>query len=124
MPNHRLALPLIACIALAVPARGGETSFDGTYAGERVLTKGDPTSCVAKDTVSIVIHGDELRFKNSRVKDYTISFSPRADGSFDVLSADISGIVVTIHGHVGAGVLDADVVSAYCTNHWQLEKQR
>ena len=78
---------------------------------------------MAKDTVSIVIHGDELRFKNSRVKDYTISFSPRADGSFDVLSADISGIVVTIHGHVGAGVLDADVVSAYCTNHWHLEKQ-
>ena len=123
MHSHRLALPLIACIALAVPARGAETSLDGTYTGERVLTKGDPASCVAKDTVSIVIHGDELRFTNSRVKDYTISFSPRADGSFDSLSADISGLVVTIRGHVGGGVLDADVVSTYCSNHWHLEKQ-
>jgi hypothetical protein len=79
---------------------------------------------VAKDTVSIVIHGDALRFTNSRVKDHTISFSPQADGSFDVLSADISGVVVTIRGQVGAGVLDADVVSAYCTNHWHLEKPR
>jgi hypothetical protein len=103
MPDHRRALPLIACMALAVPALGAETSFDGTYAGERVLTKGDPASCVAKDTVSIVIHGDELTFTNSRVKNYTISLSPRADGSFDDLSTDISGVVVAIRGRVGGG---------------------
>ena len=80
MSDHRLALSLIAGIALAAPARGAEISFDGTYAGERVLTTGDPAACVSKEAVSIVIHGDELRFTNNKVTDRVIGFSPQADG--------------------------------------------
>jgi len=60
MPSHRHALRLIACAVVAVPAFGVGNSFDGTYTGERVLTKGDPAACVAKDTVSIVIQGHKL----------------------------------------------------------------
>jgi hypothetical protein len=123
MPNRRHALPLTACIALAVPALGAENSFDGTYTGERVLTAGDPAACVAKDAASATIQGDKLTFTNSAVKDYTIGFSPRADGAFVQLSANISGVVVDIRGQIGAGVLDADVTSASCAHHWNLEKQ-
>lgn len=121
MRSHRHALPLIACVVVAVPAFGAGNLFDGTYTGERVLTKGDPAACGAKNTVSIVIHGDALTYINGRVKDYTLSFSPRADGSFGQLS-DIGGNAVVIHGHVGAGVLDADVITAHCTHHWHAEK--
>ena len=123
MPSHRRALPLIACVVVAVPAFGAGNSFDGTYAGERVLTNGDPAACVAKDTVSIVIQGDKLTFTNSKVNGDTISFSPRADGSFSQISADVGGIVVDIRGHVGADVLDSDVTSSHCTHHWHVEKQ-
>jgi hypothetical protein len=114
-----------ACVALAlaVPAFGAENSFDGTYTGERVLTAGDPAACVAKDAASSTIKGDELTFTHSAVKDYTIRFSPRADGAFVQLSTDINGEVVDIRGHIGAGVLDADVTSASCAHHWHLEKQ-
>jgi hypothetical protein len=81
MPNRRRALPLTAaCITLAVPAFGAENLFDGTYTGERVLTVGDPNTCVAKDAASATIQGDKLTFTHSAIKDYTISFSPRADG--------------------------------------------
>jgi hypothetical protein len=62
MPDRRHALPLTACIALAVPAFGAENSFDGTYTGERVLTVGDPATCVAKDAASATIQGDQLTF--------------------------------------------------------------
>ena len=118
MPSRCHLLPLIVCVVVVAPAFGAGNSFDGTYTGERVLTKGDPDACVAKDAVSLVIQGDELTFTNSRVKDYTISFLPRADGSFGELSANISGAVVLIRGHVGAGVLDSDVISTDCTHHW------
>ena len=80
MPNRRRALPLTAACILAVPAFGAENAFDGTYTGERVLTVGDPAACVAKDAASATIQGDQLTFTHSAVKDYTISFSPRADG--------------------------------------------
>ena len=123
MPRSRHALPLIACMALATPAFGAENSYDGTYTGERVLTKGDPAACMAKDPVTIVIHGNQLTFTNSRAKDYTMSFTPEADGTFEQLSANIGGDVVSIKGHVGAGVLDSDVSSEHCTHHWHLEKQ-
>jgi hypothetical protein len=117
LPNHWHALPLTACVAFVMPAFGAENLFDGTYTGERVLTAGDPAACVAKDAASATIQGDELTFSHSAVTDYTISFSPRADGAFVQLSANISGIVVDIRGHIGAGVLDADVTSASCAHH-------
>jgi hypothetical protein len=123
MLSRRHALPFIACLALAVPAFGAETSYDGTYTGERVLTKGDPAVCTAKDPVSVVVHGEMLTFTNSKAKDYTMTFAPRADGSFGQLSANISGLVVHITGQFGAGVLDSDVTSANCKHHWHLEKQ-
>ena len=109
-------------MALATPAFGAENSYDGTYTGERVLTKGDPAACMAKDPVSVVIHGNQFTFTNSRAKDYTMSFTPQADGSFEQLSA-AGDAVVSIKGHIGAGVLDSDVSTAQCTHHWHLEKQ-
>lgn len=82
---------------------------------------GDPAACVAKDAASATM-GDKLTFTHSAEKGYTISFSPRADGAFVQLSANISGVVVAIRGHIGGGVLDADVTSASCAHHWHLEK--
>jgi hypothetical protein len=83
---------------------------------------GDPAACVAKDAASATIQGDKLTFTHSAEKGYTISFSPRADGAFVQLSANISGVVVAIRGHIGGEVLDADVTSASCAHHWHLEK--
>jgi hypothetical protein len=123
MPSRRHTLPMIACIALTVPAFAADTSFDGTYIGQRVLTKGEPGACVAKDPVSITVQGDKLTFTDSAAKGYAIGFSPQADGAFGELVADIGGKAVAIDGRVGAGVLDADVTSANCTHHWHLEKQ-
>lgn len=123
MPSLRHMLPLIACIALAASAFGAEDSFDGTYIGQRVLTKGEPGACVAKDPVSVTIQGDKLTFTNSAAKGYAMGFFPRADGAFGELAGDIGGKVVAIDGTVGAGVLDADVSSAHCTHHWHLKKQ-
>jgi hypothetical protein len=123
MPSRRHALPLVVCAVLAVPAFAVENSFDGTYTGERVLTQGQPGACVTQDAVFATIQDDQLTFTHSLAKNYTMEFSPRADGQFVQLSANFSGEVVDIRGHVGAGVLDADVTSANCTHHWHLERQ-
>ena len=123
MPTRPLVLAvfIVACFAFASP--GVAESYDGSYVGERLLTQGDPSACVAKDTVSVAIHGGALTFSDSTAKNYTISFSPHPDGSFVELSANIGGAVVDIRGRIIAGVLDGDVTSAHCTHHWHLEKR-
>jgi hypothetical protein len=55
----------------------------------------------------------------SAVKNYPINFSPRPDGSFVLLSANIGGDVVDIRGRVAAGVR---VTSAQCEHHWHLKR--
>jgi hypothetical protein len=116
-----LAVFVVACFGSASP--GVAQSFDGSYVGERSLTKGDPSACVAKDPVSVTIDGGTLTFINSSAKKYTISFSPHSDGSFVQLSANIGGAVVDIRGRIAGGMLDSDVTSAYCVYHWHLEKR-
>jgi len=47
-------LPLSAAFAIfAYGAFGASDTLDGTYAGERVLTKGYPAECTAQDPVSV-----------------------------------------------------------------------
>jgi hypothetical protein len=124
MTSRCHTLPLIALVALAAPAVSAQESNDGTYSGERVLTQGSPGSCVPKEPVSVTIRGEDLTFTNSRVKGYTIDFSPRPDGTFVQLSADVSGEVVDIRGHIANGVLEVDVTSASCSHHWHVQKEQ
>jgi hypothetical protein len=116
-----LAMFVVACFGSISP--GVAESFDGSYVGERSLTKGDPSACVDKDAVSVTIHDGTLTFTDSSAKNYTISFSPHSDGSFAEQSANIGGAVVDIRGRITGGVLDSDVTSAYCVHHWHLEKR-
>ena len=69
-----LALASASGLCLAVaggPALGAEHTFDGTYSGQRVLTKG---SCAAADDVSVIIHGETLTFTNSALKKFVVGF--------------------------------------------------
>lgn len=118
MSKCRYALSLIACMALAAPAFAD--SINGTYVGERVLTRGSPVACVPKDPVTVVIQNDTLTITNSRMKNYGLGFSPRPDGSFVQLATDMGGEVVDINGRVAGGVLDADVTGPNCSHHWHL----
>jgi hypothetical protein len=63
---------LVAGLALAA-----EHTFDGTYTGKRVLTKGlaSPT-CPAEEDVSVTVHGETLRFANGVLKGVTQLFIP------------------------------------------------
>lgn len=112
---------MVACSAFTTS--GLADPFDGSYVGERSLTRGDPSACVDKDAVSVTIHGPTLTFTDSAAKNYTISFYPHSDGSFVELSANIGGDVVDIRGRITGGVLDSDVTSAHCAHHWHLEKR-
>src|SRR5262249_37719471 len=66
----RLARRLVASaicgmigVAVAGPALSADT-YDGAYAGTRVLTKGPDQTCPAKEDVSVTVHGDTLTFTN------------------------------------------------------------
>ena len=123
MAKYRRILPAVCCIAaLSVASAASANSFDGTYTGKRILTKGAAQSCPADDAVSVIIKGNVLTFTNSNAKNYTVSFNPRPDGTFGQLSADVGGDVVLIQGHIGGNTLDADVTSAHCEHHWHLER--
>ena len=125
MSKHGRVLSVIcgfALLSFATPPAAQPVSFDGTYTGKRVLTNGDKTFCPAEDNVSVTIKDDNLTFTDSNVKNYTIEFNPRPDGSFSELSANIGGTVVAIRGRINGNALDADVIGAHCQHHWHLEK--
>ena len=123
MPVRRFVLAMFAVACFGSASTGVAESFDGSYVGERSLTKGDPSACADKGAVSVSIHGETLTATDSTAKSYTMGFSPRTDGSFVQLSSDIGGAVVDIRGRITGGVLDANVTSANCVHHWHLEKR-
>ena len=63
--------------------------------------------------------GPVLRGWEVKAQTVPINFSPRPDGSFVLLSANIGGDVVDIRGRVAAGVR---VTSAQCEHHWHLKR--
>jgi hypothetical protein len=108
-----------ALLSTAVPAVGD--SFAGTYAGKRVLTKGDNT-CPTEDNVSVTVKDGTLTFTNSALKHFAIGFDPRPDGSFGAIYQDVGGDAVTIRGRIVGNTLDADVTNGSCKHHWHLQK--
>jgi hypothetical protein len=126
MSKSHVALSVTACFVIAAPAAtGADNSYDGAYSGERRLTKGAGPSCIKEENVTAVASGATLKFTNSQLKDYVISFKPRSDGSFEMTHEDMGGDVVDIHGHVTLTAIDADVVdySSRCEHHWHLTKK-
>jgi hypothetical protein len=112
----------VICLAVAGPALSAGNTFDGTYTGKRVLTKGIDRTCPTEDDVSVIIHGESLTFSNSKLRGFIIGFEPRPDGSFSEVSTGIEGTTVQIDGHIVGDVLDADVTTTACQHHWHLTR--
>ena len=121
-----LAVPGICgvmCLVVGL-ALAAEHTFDGTYTGKRVLTKGsaNPT-CPAEEDVSVTVHGETLRFANGVLKDVTQAFYPSPDGSFGQTYTDAGGAVVHYHGRIVGDAIEADVDDPPCEYHWHLKKE-
>ena len=108
-------------LAIAGPALGN--TFDGVYTGQRLLTKGPTPPCSVREDVSVTIADGTLSFANNALQDFTISFDPHLDGSFDETYADAGGAFVDIRGRVAGDLLDADVTNTPCEHHWHLTKK-
>jgi hypothetical protein len=113
----------IALLGVATPPATLADSFDGTYAGKRVLTKGDNPSCQTEDTVSVTIKNGTLTFTNSALKNFAMGFDPESNGSFDVIDTETGDAVAVFRGRIVGNKLDADVTNGPCQHHWHLEKQ-
>src|SRR6516225_8222403 len=108
-----LASALGLCLAVAGgPALGAEHTFDGTYSGQRVLTKG---SCAAADDVSVIIQGETLTFTNSALKKSVMGFFVRQDGSFDQIDTDVDGDRV----HIVGRITGQTIAGKPGTPHWR-----
>jgi hypothetical protein len=112
----------VVCLFVAAPALGAENTFDGTYTGKRVLTKGIDQTCPTEDDVSVIIHGESLTFSNSKLRGYVVGFEPHPDGSFSETSTGIEGTIVLIEGRIVGDVIDADVTTSACKHHWHLKR--
>ena len=109
-------------LAAAEPALGAD-AYDGAYTGTRVLTKGPDQTCPAKEAVSVTVHGETLTFTNGSLRNETIMFAPRQDGSFGLISVGTGGSAVLIRGRIVANVLEADATNGPCEHHWHLTKR-
>jgi hypothetical protein len=124
-PTHRLMVSAICgllVVAVAEPALGAADTFDGVYIGKRVLTKSSGPACPTQDDVSVTIHGAELTFTNSQLRNFVIGFDPHQDGSFRQIYTDIGGASVLIQGRIVGDVLEADVTDGPCEHHWRLTR--
>jgi hypothetical protein len=117
--QHLVVWGICALIGLLVaePALSAENAFDGAYTGKRVLTKGSSTACPSEEDVSVTIQGGALTFTDSALRNYSIGFDPRQDGSFGEISTGRGGTGVLIEGRIIGGVLDADVTNGACEHH-------
>ena len=114
----------IALLGLATSPATLAGSFDGTYSGKRVLTKGDTPSCPAEDDVSVTISDRILIFTNSVLQKLATGFYSLPDGSFAMIEPEIGGGgIVTIRGRIIGNTLDADVINGPCQYHWHLQKR-
>jgi hypothetical protein len=119
-----VVLRICGLIGLAVAGSAwGADTYDGTYTGTRLLTKGPDQTCPGKEDVSVTIHGETLTFTNGSLRNEGIMFDPRPDGSFGEISAGTGGSVVLIRGHMVGDVIEADVTNGPCEHHWHLKKQ-
>lgn len=124
-PEHRLitwGIGAIICLAATGPVLRAESTFNGVYTGERVLTKGSGPTCPTGENVSVTIQDGELTFTNSVLQNFALGFDPHPDGSFTETYMDVGGAVVYIRGRIVGDLLDADVTSASCEHHWHLKK--
>jgi hypothetical protein len=128
-----LVISGVICLALAGPARGDESSFDGVYRGQRVRMGGSSSMCSAEEAVSVTIKGYVLTFTNSRLQNMAIGFNPDPDGSFKIAYAGFGALVfdpqvgdatLTAQGRINGDVIDADVINGPCTHHWHLIKEQ
>jgi hypothetical protein len=101
-----------------------ETTFDGVYTGDRVLTKGTASSCPKQEDLSVTIQRETLRFTHSRLQNFALGFHPHQDGSFSHIYQDVGGSSVLIQGRIIGDLLDADVSDNTCEHHWHLKKDR
>ena len=123
-----MAICLALGLAPAEPALADVHSFDGTYTGTRVLTKGNNTAaeCPAKEDVSVIIRTETLEFTNSELHKFVIGFNPDPDGAFDqIYTGGTGNSTVHIRGRVNGSSIDADVTNYAneCSHHWHLEKK-
>jgi hypothetical protein len=116
----------LTCLAIACATLAAGNEFDGVYVGARLPTKGSTPPCAPRESVSVTITGDELRFTNSKLQNFGLTFDPNPDGSFDMTYEDVGGTTVDIRGRVAKGVLDAHVVNygTACEYQWHLEKKQ
>jgi hypothetical protein len=124
-PPHwcSVALGICGVIGVAIgPALSAENSFDGAYIGKRVLTKGSTPPCTTEDEATVNVRGAALLFTDNRLHDYPMGFYPQPDGSFSQISEGIENSYFSIQGHIGGGVLDADVAVGACEYHWHLKR--
>ena len=125
MNGHRLMVSAICgllVVAVADPVLGAANTFDGVYIGKQVLTKSSGPACPAGDDVSVTIRGEALTFTNSKLRNFSIGFDPRQDGSFRQIYTDIGGASVLIQGRIVGDVLEADVTDGPCEHHWRLTR--
>lgn len=123
--QHRLVVTAgCAIVYLLGPglALGADNTFDGVYAGKRVLTKGPTPPCVAEESVSVAVHDGTLSFTDGALRNFVIGFEPHQDGSFTRIYTDIGGATVFIEGRIIGDVMEVDVTNAPCEHHWRLTK--
>ena len=105
----------------AWPTLAADT-FDGEYTGRRVLTKGPTPECVPSEDVSVTIQDGLLTFTDSALRNFSIGFQPKQDGSFGDVAMAWVGLPI-IQGRIVGSVLDADVTNGPCEHHWHLTKK-
>jgi hypothetical protein len=135
LEHHLVALELCGVIHLAATGSsiGADSTYDGAYTGQRLLTEGPIAACPTEEEVSATIKGGVLTFTNSRLKKFGIGFNPDPNGSFKLINInagggalvydETGGGTVTIQGRIKGDVIDADVVNGPCTHHWHLVNQ-
>ena len=109
----------LTCLIVAYAALGAGNQFDGEYLGTEVLTSGSAPPCSPGGIVTFTVSSNNMKFVDSRSREFPLRFDPGPDGSFATAYQDTADSLVDVRGRVVGNVIDADISNygSGCSHH-------
>ncbi len=118
------AFAVLAALALLWPAMSATAAqFDGVYAGQRTVVRGDEPDCIKPGATTLSVKNGIFSITYAR---NTFDAQVGADGSFVRTKLFVAGnitVTASLKGRIDSRMLEADLETYRCKYHYSLTRK-
>lgn len=119
-----VALAVLTALALSWPAVNATAAqFDGVYAGQRTVVRGDEPDCIKPGATTLSVKNGIFTITYGR---NTFDAQVGADGSFEktkLFVASKTAVTASLKGRIDGRMLEADLETYRCKYHYSLSRK-